>query len=163
MRVSAIPYTHGQLPSLPAPAAPDGDVRHPDAVSSRLTGGRPTTVRKLAQSGNRGEYRPANQTVTGVTRHDAEPASGTLARVPIVFVPDRKRTDDAQPRYLGKDRRSFGSWSESLLRPGDERGDGAGGSVHSGATSIPATTGLGAVAGHPEEAPGDQRAREHQS
>ena len=44
MRVGAIPYSHGQLPSLSAIAAPYGDVRHSDAVSYGFAGGRPPTV-----------------------------------------------------------------------------------------------------------------------
>ena len=47
--------------------------------------------------------------------------------------------------------------------PGDEWRDGAGGSVHSGSSAVLAAARLGTVAGHSEEAAGDQRAREHES
>src|SRR5580700_6530331 len=95
MRFSAIPDTHGQLPSLSAYAAPEGDVRHTDAVASRSSGGRPSTVCELAEPRNCGEHRPTHQAIARVARHDAEPAAGSFARISLLFVPDRERSDDA--------------------------------------------------------------------
>ena len=53
--------------------------------------------------------------------------------------------------------------SEPLLRPGDEWRDGSRGSVHSGSSAVPAAAGLDAVAGHSQEAAGDQRPRQLES
>ena len=100
--------------------------------------------------------------LTRVAWDDAEPTAGALARFPLVFVADRKRSDDAQPRHARKDSRSVGSRAEPVLRSGDEWRDGARGSVHSGSSAIPAAAGLGAVARHSEEAASDQRAREYE-
>src|SRR6185437_5856366 len=99
MRARAVSHPHRQLPSMPATTAPEGDVRHSDAVSSRFAGGRPPTVRELAESRYCREHRSAHPAVEGVARYDAKPATGTLARVPFLFVTHRKRTDDAQPRH----------------------------------------------------------------
>src|ERR1700722_2757015 len=99
MRVGAVPHPNGQLPSLSALVAPEGDVRHSDAVADRFTGGRPPTVRELAKSRNRRKHWPAYPAVARIAQHDAEPATSTLTRFAVVFVADRKRSDDAQSRH----------------------------------------------------------------
>src|SRR5580704_10120072 len=125
MRISAVPHPDGQLPSLSALVAPEGDVRHSDAVAYRFAGGRPPTVRELAESRNCREYRPAYPPVARIAQHDAEPATSTLTRFAVIFVADRKWSDDAQSRHARKNCRSAGSWIEPFLRSRDERRDGA--------------------------------------
>src|SRR5580693_2526320 len=99
MRARSVSHPHRQLPSMPATTAPEGDVCHSDAVSSGFAGGRPPTVRELAKSRYCREHRSAYQAVEGVARYDSKPVASTLARVPFLFVPHRKRTDDTEPRH----------------------------------------------------------------
>src|SRR6476661_8578630 len=113
----------------------------------------------MAEPRDGGEYWSTHPAVARIARDDAEPAPGALARIPVVPVPDRKRTDDAQPRNFGENFRSAWRRSEPLLRPGNERRSPSGRSIHPGFAALPKTARLGTVA-IDSEAPGrDQRPR----
>ena len=68
------------------------------------------------------------------------------SHVSVVLVPDRKRTNDTQPRNAGKTFRSAWRRSEPLLCTGNERRNSLGRSIHSDVAAVPAAARLGAVA-----------------
>src|SRR6202166_887472 len=91
----------------------------------------------MAERRDGGEYWSTHPAVARIARDDAEPAPGALARIPVVPVPDRKRTDDAQPRNAREDFRSAWRRLEPLLRPGNERRSSPGRSIHPGVATVP--------------------------
>src|SRR5262249_15264237 len=88
LRIGAIPHEARQLPPLRADAAAEGGVPDSAAGAAGPAGRRPAVVRKMAQPGYGGEYRPEDPPVARVPRHDAEPTAGALARLPFVSLAD---------------------------------------------------------------------------
>src|ERR1700722_211321 len=113
----------------------------------------------MAEPRDGGEYWSTHPAVARIARDDAEPTPGALARIPVVSVPDRKRSNDAQPRNARKDFRSAWRRPEPLLRPGDERRSPPGGSIHPGVAAVPTAARLGTVAIDSEASGCDQRPR----
>src|SRR6202166_1203072 len=113
----------------------------------------------MAEPRDGGEYWSTHPAVARIARDDAEPAPGALARIPVVPVPDRKRTDDAQPRNARENFRSAWRRLEPLLCSGNERRGTPGRSIHSGAPAVPTAARLGTVAIDSEASGRDQRPR----
>src|SRR6266852_2218183 len=113
----------------------------------------------MAEPRDGGEYWSTHPAVARIARDDAKPTPGALARIPVVPVPDRKRTNDAQPRNARENFRSAWRRLEPLLRPGNEWRGSSGGSIHPGVAAVPTAARLGTVAIDSEASGRDQRPR----
>src|SRR5437879_13719727 len=103
----------------------------------------------MAQPGDGGKYWAAHPAIARIPRHDAEPVAGTLARLAVVSLANRKRADDPKPRDAGENIRGAERRPQPLLHPGVGWRSPTARSIPSGAAPVPPATVLGSVAVDP--------------